>query len=71
MCPPDAASTHPETPARCQVQLGRVVLVRDMLERCIEHRGAAPPGPPTMHAGALQSHIHGRRKGAPLSCGRS
>ncbi len=35
MCHPDAANTHPETYPKFQPQLGRVVLLRDMINWCI------------------------------------
>ena len=37
MCHPHAANTHPETYPKFQVQLGRVVLLRDMINWCIEN----------------------------------
>jgi hypothetical protein len=37
MCHPHAANTHPETYPKFQAQLGRVVLLRDMINWCIEH----------------------------------
>ena len=37
MCHPDAANTHPETYPKFQPQLGRVALLRDMINWCIEH----------------------------------
>jgi len=43
MCHPHAANTHPETYPKFQPQLGRVALLRDMINWCIEHpvRGKA------------------------------
>ena len=43
MCHPHAANTHPETYPKFQVQLGRVVLLRDMINWCVENpvRGAS------------------------------
>ena len=37
MCHPHAANTHPETYPKFQVQLGRVVLLRNMINWCIEN----------------------------------
>ena len=37
MCHPNAANTHPETYPKFQVQLGRVALLRDMINWCIEN----------------------------------
>ena len=36
MCHPHAANTHPETYPKFQAQLGRVALLRDMINWCIE-----------------------------------
>jgi cytochrome c5 len=71
MCHPDAANTHPETYPKFQVQLGRVVLLRDMINWCIEHplRGTAMTADdPRMRA--LESYIYAQRKGQPLSYGK-
>jgi thiosulfate dehydrogenase len=71
MCHPDAANTHPETYPKFQVQLGRVVLLRDMINWCIEHplRGTAlRPDDPRMRA--LESYIYAQRKGAALNYGK-
>ena len=37
MCHPHAANTHPETYPKFQVQLGRVALLRDMINWCVEN----------------------------------
>ena len=37
MCHPNAANTHPETYPKFQAQLGRVVLLRDMINWCVEN----------------------------------
>lgn len=37
MCHPNAANTQPDTYPKFQVQLGRVALVRDMINGCIEN----------------------------------
>ena len=37
MCHPNAANTHPETYPKYQVQLGRVAMLRDMINWCIEN----------------------------------
>ena len=58
MCHPHAANTHPETYPKFQVQLGRVVLLRDMINWCIENpvRGAKlEPDGPKMRA--LEAYI--------------
>ena len=71
MCHPDASNTHPETYPKFQVQLGRVVLLRDMINWCIEHpvRGKVlAADDPKMRA--LEAYIYAQRKGVPLSYGK-
>jgi thiosulfate dehydrogenase len=71
MCHPDAANTHPETYPKFQPQLGRVALLRDMINWCIEHpvRGKVlAPDDPKMRA--LEAYIIAQRKGAPLDYGK-
>lgn len=71
MCHPHAANTHPETYPKYQVQLGRVALLRDMINWCIEHpvRGKAlVPDDPRMRA--LESYILAQRKGKVLEYGK-
>ena len=71
MCHPHAANTHPETYPKFQVQLGRVVLLRDMINWCIENpvRGAKlAPDSPKMRA--LEAYIMAQRKGVPMNYGK-
>lgn len=71
MCHPDAANTHPETYPKFQPQLGRVALLRDMINWCIEHpvRGRVlAADDPKMRA--LEAYILAQRKGVPLDYGR-
>lgn len=71
MCHPHAANTHPETYPKYQAQLGRVALLRDMINWCIEHpvRGKAlDSDDPKLRA--LESYILAQRKGKPLDYGR-
>ena len=71
MCHPHAANTHPETYPKFQVQLGRVVLLRDMINWCIENpvRGAKlDPDGPKMRA--LEAYILAQRKGVPMNYGK-
>jgi thiosulfate dehydrogenase len=71
MCHPDAANTHPETYPKFQPQLGRTVLLRDMINWCIEHpvRGAKlAEDDPKMRA--MEAYILAQRKGVPLDYGR-
>ncbi len=71
MCHPDAANTHPETYPKFQVQLGRTVLLRDMINWCIEHPVRGPKlaeDDPKMRA--LEAYILAQRRGTPLDYGR-
>jgi len=71
MCHPDAANTHPETYPKYQVQLGRVILLRDMINWCIEQAVKGPTldaDDPNMRA--LEAYIYAQRRGTPLDYGR-
>lgn len=71
MCHPDAANTHPETYPKYQVQLGRVALLRDMINWCIENPVRGKPladGDPKMRA--MEAFILAKRKGVPLEYGK-
>lgn len=71
MCHPDAANTHPETYPKFQTQLGRVVLLRDMINWCIEHpvRGK-PLAADSAEMRALEAYMYAQRKGTPLAYGK-
>jgi len=71
MCHPDASNTHPETYPKFQPQMGRVALLRDMINWCIQHpvRGKAlAPDDPKMRA--LEAYILAQRKGVELNYGK-
>ncbi len=71
MCHPHAANTHPETYPKYQPQLGRVALLRDMINWCIQHpvRGAALDSEdPKMRA--LEAYIYAQRRGKSLEYGK-
>jgi hypothetical protein len=71
MCHPHAANTHPETYPKYQAQLGRVALLRDMINWCIEHPVRGKPlssDDPKMRV--LEAYILAQRKGKPLDYGR-
>jgi cytochrome c len=71
MCHPHAANTHPETYPKYQPQLGRVALLRDMINWCIQHpvRGAGfSSDDPKMRA--LEAYILAQRKGHTLDYGK-
>lgn len=71
MCHPDAANTHPETYPKFQPQLGRVALLRDMINWCIEHplRGQQLAADDDRMR-ALEAYIIAQRAGAKLDYGR-
>jgi thiosulfate dehydrogenase len=71
MCHPDAANTHPETYPKFQPQLGRVALLRDMINWCIEHpvRGQQLSADDDRMR-ALEAYITAQRKGTALDYGR-
>jgi hypothetical protein len=71
MCHPHAANTHPETYPKYQMQLGRVVLLRDMINWCIEHPVRGTPlsaDDPRMRA--LEAYILAQRRGKVLEYGK-
>jgi len=71
MCHPDAANTHPETYPKFQVQLGRVAMLRDMINWCIENpaRGKALRDD-DVRLKAMEAYILASRKGVPLDYGK-
>lgn len=71
MCHPNAANTHPETYPKFQVQLGRVALLRDMINWCIEHPVHGKKLAPDSHKmRALEAYILAQRKGVALDYGK-
>ena len=71
MCHPHGANTHPETYPKYQAQLGRVALLRDMINWCIEHPVRGKPlasDDPKMRA--LEAYIIAQRKGRALDYGK-
>jgi hypothetical protein len=71
MCHPDASNTHPETYPKFQVQLGRVALLRDMINWCIENpvRGK-PLADDDPRLKALEAYILAQRRGVALEYGK-
>ena len=65
MCHPNAANTHPETYPKYQVQLGRVALLRDMINWCIENpvRGKPLARRRPQAARRIEAYILAQRKG--------
>ena len=71
MCHPHAANTHPETYPKFQVQFGRVALLRDMINWCIENPTRGKPLPDDdVRLKALEAYILAQRKGVPLEYGK-
>lgn len=71
MCHPDAANTHPETYPKYQTQIGKAVLLRDMINWCLQHPVRAPKmadDDPRMKA--MEAYILARRVGKPLQFGK-
>ncbi len=71
MCHPHAANTHPETYPKFQTQLGRTVLLRDMINWCIENPVRGPKlaaDSPEMRA--LEGYIMAQRKGVKMNYGK-
>ena len=71
MCHPHGSNTHPETYPKFQTQLGRVVLLRDMINWCIEQpvRGKRlEPDDPAMRA--LEAYIMAQRSGTAMTYGK-
>ena len=71
MCHPHAANTHPETYPKYQTQIGRVALLRDMINWCIEHPVRGKPlasDDPRMRA--LEAYILAQRRGKALEYGK-
>jgi cytochrome c len=71
MCHPHAANTHPETYPKFQVQMGRVALLRDMINWCVEQpvRGTRF-APDDERLRALEAYIYAQRKGKSLEYGK-
>lgn len=71
MCHPDASNTHPETYPKYQTQIGKPVMLREMINWCIEH---PVRGKPLAHDDprmlALEAYIYAQRKGAVLEFGK-
>lgn len=71
MCHPNAANTHPETYPKYQTQLGRVALLRDMINWCLVHpvrAEALSADDPKMRA--LEAYIISQRAGKTLAYGK-
>jgi hypothetical protein len=70
MCHPDAANTHPETYPKYQAQIGKAVLLRDMIN-CVQHPVRAPAmAEDDARTRALEAYIYAQRSGTPLAFGK-
>jgi thiosulfate dehydrogenase len=71
MCHPDGSNTHPETYPKFQVQIGRVALLRDMINWCIENPVRGKPfADDDPRLKALEAYILAQRKGVALDYGK-
>lgn len=71
MCHPNGSNTHPETYPKFQVQLGRVALLRDMINWCLENPVKAPPmTDDDDRMRAMEAYIYAQRKGVKLDIGK-
>ena len=71
MCHPNAANTHPETYPKFQTQIGKVVLLRDMINWCLEQATRAPrmnADDPRMRA--MEAYIISQRTGKTMEYGK-
>lgn len=71
MCHPNASNTHPETYPKFQTQIGQVVLLRDMINWCLQHPVRAEPmeaDDPRMRA--MEAYIISQRAGVELTYGK-
>ena len=70
-CHPNATNTHPETYPKVQQQLGKVAVLGEMINWCIQNPLESEPlalDDPRMIA--LQAYIHFERRGVPLAPGK-
>ncbi|MFZ5610576.1 MAG: cytochrome C [Pseudomonadota bacterium] len=70
-CHPNAANTHPETYPKFQKQLGRVVVLAEMINWCIRNPLQGAPlalDDPKMIA--LQAYVTQERRNVPLAPGK-
>lgn len=71
MCHPDASDTHPETYPKFQIQLKEVILLRDMINWCIENPlegEKLAEDDPRMKA--MEAYILSQRAGKALTPGK-
>jgi len=70
-CHPNAADTHPETYPKFQQQLGRVIVMSEMINWCIMNPLEGEPlalGDPRLVA--MEAYAYWERRGVPLAPGK-
>ena len=71
MCHPDAANTHAETYPKYQVQLGRVAMLRDMINWCLQNPLRAKPfADDDERLKAMEAYIISQRNGHEIEVGK-
>lgn len=71
MCHPHAANTHPETYPKYQTQLGKTILLRDMINWCLQQPlRAEPMAEDDPRLRALEGYIYAQRSGKVLAYGK-
>jgi thiosulfate dehydrogenase len=71
MCHPNASNTHPETYPKYQMQIKKVVLLREMINWCIENPMKGKPLPeddPRLRS--VEAYILSERKGVAIEPGK-
>jgi len=70
-CHPDAANTHPETYPKFQQQLGKVAVLAEMINWCIQNPLESDPlALDDPHMIAMQAYITEQRRKVPLAPGK-
>jgi cytochrome c len=70
-CHPDASNTHPETYPKFQQQLGKVAVLSEMINWCIENPLESDPlALDDARMTALQAYITEQRRKVPLAPGK-
>jgi cytochrome c len=70
-CHPDASNTHPETYPKFQQQLGKVAVLSEMINWCIENPLESEPlALDDARMTALQAYITEQRRKVPLAPGK-
>jgi cytochrome c len=71
MCHPNASNTHPETYPKYQMQIKKVVLLREMINWCIENPMKGKPLPEDdARLKSVEAYILSERKGVAIEPGK-